>query len=215
MTLPSKKEEKGIKWGKLNFRHFVVDFVRPVHWQHFLAAPGLFQVLCQFYVIMPTKPFEKKCRTYLLFSQSILVFVLLLKAHDRTFMLCSRLQWFLGVLYFSNTSSLSHKLAFASLTVFCLFSVDGQLLFGEFIVCFAWTFLEKWWWLREFLPLTFLKQDHLPSFQSPIKNRCLLLPWFCLLFVIKSAIFPNSSYHSHNYVEIDLPTKLRNFGGEL
>ena len=44
MTLPSKKEEKGIKWGKLNFRHFVVDFVRPVHWQHFLAAPGLFQV---------------------------------------------------------------------------------------------------------------------------------------------------------------------------
>ena len=33
MTLPSKKEEeevgKGIKWGKLNFRHFVVDFVRP------------------------------------------------------------------------------------------------------------------------------------------------------------------------------------------
>ena len=78
MTLPpSKKEEKGIKWGKLNFRHFVVDFVRPVHWQHFLAAPGLFQVLCQFYVIMPTKPFEKKCRTYLLFSQSILVFLTL------------------------------------------------------------------------------------------------------------------------------------------
>ena len=121
MTLPSKKEEKGIKWGKLNFRHFVVDFVRPVHWQHFLAAPGLFQVLCQFYVIISTKPFEKKCRTYLLFSQSILVFELLLKAHDRTFMLCNRLQWFLGVLYFSNTSSLSHKLAFASLRVFCLF----------------------------------------------------------------------------------------------
>ena len=215
MTLPSKKEEKGIKWGKLNFIHFVVDFVRPVHWQHFLAAPGLFQVLCQFYVIMPTKPFEKKCRTYLLFSQSILVFVLLLKAHDRTFMLCNRLQWFFrGSLFLKHIFSLA-QIGFCIINSFLPFSVDGQLLFGEFIVCFAWTFLEKWWWLREFLPLTFLKQDHLPSFQSPIKNRCLLLPWFCLLFVIKSAIFPNSSYHSHNYVEIDLPTKLRNFGGEL
>ena len=140
MTLPSKKEEKGIKWGKLNFRHFVVDFVRPVHWQHFLAAPGLFQVLCQFYVIMPTKPFEKKCRTYLLFSQSILVFELLLKA-----LLCCVTEYngFLGgSLFLKHIFSLA-QIGFCIINSFLPFSVDGQLLFGEFIVCFAWTFLEK------------------------------------------------------------------------
>ena len=121
---------------------------------------------------------------------------------------------FLRVLYFSKTSSLA-QIGFCIINSFLPFSVDGQLLFGEFIVCFAWTFLEKWWWLREFLPLTFLSKIicHLFKAQSKI-DACCSLSFVCF-FVIKSAIFPNSSYHSHNYVEIDLPTKLRNFGGEL
>ena len=172
--------------GKIKFQTFCGRLCSSGTLAAFPCCTWTFSSFMSILCYYANKTLWKKVPNLFIVFSKLFGFFELLKAHDRTFMLCSRLQWFFrGSLFLKHIFSLA-QIGFCIINSFLLFSVDGQLLFGEFIVCFAWTFLEKWWWLREFLPLTFLKQDHLPSFQSPIKNRCLLLPWFLFAFCDKN-----------------------------